>query len=179
MNRLRSSPSAVPYFSMSLSTSANFVLALDTSLPSFLRRPDAKSPYPSTRPSDRVCSNPSEERLGEPGARWTTANRSLVQHLPQRVQADATQLGTSKPWRSRNCWPYGGEGGIDSGLRPSPYERRVRVVQNRLRRFCRTPLSISRVRIPASSLPWQSERKRREIVGRMAEREGFEPSMGF
>jgi hypothetical protein len=31
-----------------------------------------------------------------------------------------------------------GEGGIDSGLRPSPFRRRVRVVQNRLRRFCRT-----------------------------------------
>src|ERR1700723_928915 len=34
--------------------------------------------------------------------------------------------------------PIGGEGGIDSGLRPSPSGRRVRVVQNRLRRFCRT-----------------------------------------
>jgi hypothetical protein len=33
-----------------------------------------------------------------------------------------------------------GEGGIDSGLRPLPFGRRVRVVQNRLRRFCRTPL---------------------------------------
>ena len=32
----------------------------------------------------------------------------------------------------------GGEGGIDSGLRPSPFGRRVRVVQNRRRRFCRT-----------------------------------------
>ena len=36
--------------------------------------------------------------------------------------------------------PSGGEGGIDSGLRPSPFGRRVRVVQNRLRRFCRPPL---------------------------------------
>ena len=34
--------------------------------------------------------------------------------------------------------PIGGEGGIDSALRASPFGRHVRVVQNRLRRFCRT-----------------------------------------
>jgi hypothetical protein len=33
--------------------------------------------------------------------------------------------------------------------------------------------------IPASSLPRLSHRNRREFIGRMAEREGFEPSMGF
>src|SRR5579863_7082227 len=71
------------------------------------------------------------------------------------------------------------ERGIDSGLRPSPFGRRVRVVQNRLRRFCRTPFLISRVRTPASWLPRLSDRKPREFVARLAEREGFEPSMGF
>jgi hypothetical protein len=33
--------------------------------------------------------------------------------------------------------------------------------------------------IPASSLPRLSDRNRRELMCPMAEREGFEPSMGF
>ena len=52
-------------------------------------------------------------------------------------------------------------------------------VGDRLRRFCRTHFSISRVRIPALSLSRRADRNRREFTGRMAEREGFEPSMGF
>jgi hypothetical protein len=32
---------------------------------------------------------------------------------------------------------------------------------------------------PASWLPRLSDRNRRELIGRVAEREGFEPSMGF
>ena len=71
------------------------------------------------------------------------------------------------------------ERGIDSGLWPSPYGRRVRVVQNRLLRFCRTPFLISRVRILASWLWPLAERKPLEFTFPMAEREGFEPSMGF
>src|ERR1700733_4590066 len=78
----------------------------------------------------------------------------------------------------------GGEGGIARGyaarppLRSGPSQLRCDV-QHRLRRFCRTPFFISRVRIPASWLPRLSDRNRRELTCRVAEREGFEPSMGF
>jgi hypothetical protein len=111
----------------------------------------------SERHSDAICPR------GRPGGR-SPLRRCLAQLI---------QSGENLPsaWRR--------EGGIDSGLRPSPFGRRVRVVQNRRRRFCRTPFSISRVRIPASWLPRPNDRKRREFVGRLAEREGFEPSMGF
>jgi hypothetical protein len=115
---------------------------------------------------------------GEEGIAWRAAT------CPFRARPGARypRFVAATVDRSKPAGIYirrGGEGGIDSGLRPSPFGRRVRVVQNRLRRFCRTPFSISRVRIPASGLPQLSDRNRRELIGRLAEREGFEPSMGF
>jgi hypothetical protein len=81
-----------------------------------------------------------------------TGVRSLLARVPASDQerSRCTRGGSVTALKPRVCklsGSYamsGGEGGIDSGLRPSPSGRRVRVVQNRLRRFCRTPFSISR-----------------------------------
>ena len=48
-----------------------------------------------------------------------------------------------------------------------------------LLRFCRTPFSISRVRTPALLPSRPTDSDRGELMGHVAEREGFEPSKGF
>jgi hypothetical protein len=103
-------------------------------------------------------------------ASWFVARRSI-----QLSYGRARGANINTPTGKR----HSGEGGIDSGLRPSRFGRRVRVVQNRLRRFCRTPFFISRVRIPFAWPPRLRDRNRLELMCRMAEREGFEPSRGF
>src|ERR1700733_5239015 len=75
-----------------------------------------------------------------------------------------------------------GEGGIARGfaarppLRYGPLQLRCNV-QNRLRRFCRTPILYLGFESPASWLSRLSDRNRRDFIGRVAEREGFEPSI--